>query len=70
MADEADKANDHMERELAIRIKAARAVKTPETTGSCFFCGEDVGQGVRFCSKDCADDWERENEIRRKQGAR
>ncbi len=70
MADEADKANDHMERELAIRIKAARSVKAVETTGHCFFCGEDVGAGVRFCSKDCADDYERERTIRDKHGLR
>jgi predicted nucleic acid-binding Zn ribbon protein len=70
VADEADKANDHMERELALRIRAARSVQAVDTTGACFFCGEDVGSGVRFCSKDCADDWEREHEIRRKQGLR
>lgn len=70
MADEADKAEEHMERELAMRIRAASQAKPIQTTGHCLFCGEDVVDGVRFCSTDCAGDWDREQLIRKKQGAR
>ena len=68
MSDEADKANDHTERELALAIEAARSGQEVSPTGACLFCGEEVGKGLRFCNVDCAADWDREASIRKRQG--
>ncbi len=36
---------------------------TPEgpATGYCWFCGETVSPGRRWCDKACCDDWQLEN---------
>lgn len=33
--------------------------------GHCWFCGEDVEPGRRWCSKQCCDEWQSENPIKR-----
>lgn len=30
-------------------------------TGECLECGEPVAEGVRWCCKECRDDWQRWN---------
>ena len=66
MADEADVANDHIEMELAMRIKAARRIQPIPKSMSCLNCDEPVAGGLRFCSKDCqVDDEHRVRQLRR-----
>lgn len=57
MTDEIDTANEHIERELAQRINAARNPKPMPRNTECLNCGERVEVG-RFCCKECADDHE------------
>lgn len=59
MADIADKANDHIERENA-GLLAKRLPTGPAACGACHFCGEEVHGEARFCDADCRDDYERE----------
>lgn len=56
MADEADRALVHMEREMEQLIQAAVTQGTSlHPVGECHFCGNDLGDRVRlFCNGDCA----------------
>lgn len=57
--DEIDRAQPHIEMETERLIKAARQHKpVAAATGECLFCGEEVNEGVRWCSPECRDDWE------------
>lgn len=68
--DEIDVANEHIERELEQRIKAARSAKpTPETI-HCMNCGEPTERGSRFCCKDCAEDFEHRARQNKRAGVR
>lgn len=55
--DEADRANDEVERSLA---EAARLRKPtgPIATGRCLYCDDIVGDTQRWCSVECRDNWE------------
>jgi len=59
MSDEADNAQDHMEREDVVRRKY-RQIPTleAEVTGECLNCFEPVGFGMRWCDADCRKDWD------------
>lgn len=60
MADEADLAQDHIEREDAFRKKYRDASKLEvDPTGECLNCYEPVGYGARWCDKDCQEDWQK-----------
>lgn len=37
-------------------------------TGYCHYCGEKIKNDVLFCSKECRDDYEYEEQIKRRQG--
>lgn len=68
--DIADQAADLIEREQEAgiaRVRAAAAAQ-PATTGKCFYCDDDVGEGRRFCDKFCADGFEREAAARKRNG--
>lgn len=69
MADEIDRANDIAARDLSLAIHAARSGNEVKATGACLYCDEPLAPNVRFCDADCARDWERENELRKRQGA-
>lgn len=47
----------------------SRRSTAPEAkaTGYCLYCGEPVAKGQRWCSRECYEDWNREQEIRRRQ---
>ena len=69
MADEADKAADHIERELSARIAAARGRPSLKATTYCTNdCGEKAQPGGRFCSSDCARDAEHRLKMRKISG--
>jgi hypothetical protein len=37
-----------------------RDVPEAIATGECLFCGEPLQAGMRWCGKECRDDWEKE----------
>lgn len=58
MMDQFDTATDleMKDREIAI---GRRRVEGPKATGSCLWCGEDVGEGMRWCQGvHCRDMWD------------
>ena len=57
MADDADRTADRMELEDAIRRRLAPAPALPYT-GFCFNCEDPVDEPLKFCDKDCQQDWE------------
>ena len=57
MADEVDRAAQEEEMLLAEAIKARRPAG-PVPTGRCLWCDEIVGDTMRWCSVECARDWE------------
>lgn len=69
MTDIIDDANDRAERELEMRIQAARGV-VHQHSPTCLFCGEESQPGSSYCSKDCRDDHEKQKrQISRQGGA-
>ena len=58
MSDIADDANEHLEKSLALLLKR-RKKEAPAPTGKCLWCGEEVKDSLRWCDKDCLDDYER-----------
>lgn len=58
---------------LADAIASARVPKgpRPHPEGLCLWCEADAGgEDRRFCSADCAREWERDQEARRRNGHR
>ena len=67
MADEIDRANDHIEMELALLVRRRRATIHP--VGFCYYCETRLREGLLFCpGPDCAADYEREQRIKRISG--
>lgn len=66
MADDVDRAQ---ELNLMINEMAARHRK-PElpAIGICHYCSEAVAGQAKFCDAECADEHEREQELRRRNG--
>jgi hypothetical protein len=58
MSDDADKTQDRLEKEDAIRRKEMDSMKYIKATGHCLNCGTKLKDLRRWCDKDCADDWE------------
>ena len=68
MADEADLAFDSEQRHLSQALAVQRSRGSLRATGMCLHCGaEDLGSRL-FCDADCAEDWEYEDELRRRLG--
>jgi hypothetical protein len=40
-------------------VYQVRKPEAPATTGFCLNCGEPVADGLRWCSVECRDDWQR-----------
>ena len=64
--DDADAADltveQHLNRALARRQATLLAI------GQCYSCGEPVDGALRFCDRDCLDDYERAERARRMNG--
>ena len=58
MSDDADKTQDRLELEDAIRRKEMDGIKYIQGTGYCLNCGTKLKDSRRWCDKDCADDWD------------
>ena len=56
MADDADRADQEVER--ALKEVLARRPEGPAANGHCHYCGEPVPDGMRWCDVDCRDAWE------------
>lgn len=64
MSDEVDNANDMIQAEMELRIRQAQDKKVnifSNSTGRCLWCAEKVGDGRRWCSAECARQWEQTN---------
>ena len=59
MADEIDRADQEVERNLAQAMRLRKRA-APAATGFCLYCGEVVDEERRWCSIDCREDWEKE----------
>lgn len=69
MSDIIDDANERAERELAMRIQAARGV-VHDHSPVCLNCGDPSQLGSSYCCKECRDDDEaRKRQMRRQGGA-
>ena len=66
MSDEADKAQDVIDR----MNEQAALLRKPELhyMGFCHNCGEYVEAGRIFCCIDCRDDWQHEQDAKRRNG--
>jgi len=60
MSDDADQAQEKMEIDLAHAIRMASAAPLIRGTGRCLYCDEPVGEGVRWCSIPCRDDYQKD----------
>lgn len=50
-------------------INKAREQKPKlEATGQCLYCEAELSDGQRFCDVECRDDWQRENDAKRRAG--
>lgn len=65
MSDEADVANDNIERDINV-ARRVLASKQPEAyfTGECLHCGEEVKEPRRWCDADCRTLWEAHHHAR------
>ena len=58
MSDDADKTQERLELEEMLRRKYASEEVHTQGNGQCLNCGDKITKERRWCSKECADDWE------------
>ena len=70
MSDICDDADQTIEDAITNGIREARArLRTPRAPdGHCWYCNAEVTEGLAYCDKDCKQDYEYEQMIRRKTG--
>ena len=56
MADEIDKANDQIEKAMALTMRTLNTKIEENTTGECLWCGGEVKDKRRWCSVECRDE--------------
>lgn len=67
--DEADRADNERERDLAEALRKRRPAG-PVATGFCLYCGEPLDDGMRWCAgTDCEREWEWEQQRKAANGA-
>lgn len=67
--DDADRASDREDIARAAAVEAVRArIERLPSLGYCYYCGEALRAGKRFCDSDCRDDYERQEELQRRLG--
>jgi hypothetical protein len=68
MADEADIAEEFQAQFLQDSLDRQRNNKSsaPSATGNCLNCDEPLAPKTRWCDTDCRDDWQREEDSRRR----
>lgn len=58
MSDLADQAAAREQQDLALALQQ-RKPAGPAATGHCLSCGEPLCGDLRWCDRDCRDDWQR-----------
>lgn len=59
MADEIDRAQDHMELEEEMRRRYKKPLGLEvEAVGKCYNCGDPLEGNKRWCDDACREDWE------------
>jgi hypothetical protein len=68
--DDLDQAQLGIEMLTAISIRNIRekAKKSLIPSGYCYYCEEEIGSSMLFCSAECRDDYSKEQRIRSMQG--
>jgi hypothetical protein len=66
VADEADIADEAIERTLATSLRLVRAAPVLGARGTCLSCEASLGNDARWCDADCRDDWQRAAEAARR----
>lgn len=68
MADEVDLAGEFQEQFIAdsLQRQLNAQVKIPRITGHCLNCEEKINKDSRWCDTDCRDDWQRNEDSRRR----
>ena len=69
----ADILDNASELETLLREKAiqeTRSRKPLPSIGHCYYCNEEVQNGIRFCSAECREDYELEQEAYRRHNGR
>lgn len=71
MSDIFDQASDReqLERDLAI-ASARKHFASAHVTGHCLWCNAELEQGKRWCDAECREDWELDQESRRRHRGR
>lgn len=67
MADDLDRAEKHIELQLAAHLRKRRPVGPP-ATGVCLWCEAVLPNGWRWCDHECESDWEYDQVRRRANG--
>lgn len=72
MADEADNAQDHMERESAGSLARSLKPLGPTANGRCHWCDDLIADNLRWCPapSDCRPQWDREQKALARSGVR
>jgi hypothetical protein len=65
MADDIDRANDQAQAILELQLRQRKP--TLPHNGKCHFCEDDITTGA-FCSAECRDDFEKQEQARRRNG--
>jgi len=68
MSDVADRAEWRIAKDIEAAMAHARKTPKLEADGRCYYCDEDVAHEKLFCNTDCSDDYQREQEARRRAG--
>ena len=71
MTDIFDRASEReqLERDLAIS-SARKSALSAQATGHCLWCNTELKQGKRWCDAECREDWELEQESRKRHRGR
>ena len=67
--DDADRASDREDIARAAAVEAVRArIERRPSLGYCYYCGEALRAGKRFCDADCRDDYDRQEKFKARTG--
>ena len=69
-ADMLDQASENESKERERLIERARRAKLILATGHCLCCNAELKDGKRWCDEWCRDEWQLEQEARKRHGIR
>lgn len=69
-ADMLDQASENESKERERLIERARRAKPILATGHCLCCNAELKNGKRWCDEWCRDEWQLEQEARKRHGIR